>query len=71
MPIFSFLYDNFCKCEGILKEIWFGIANGQILSMLTELSAQSNTIMAGYYSSRFLLIQYYYFSEKNKTWHFM
>ena len=42
MPIFSFLDDNLCKCQGILtilgtcvdvKEIWFRIANGQILSM--------------------------------------
>ena len=42
MPIFSFQDDNLCKCQGILtklgtcidiKEIWFGIANGQILSM--------------------------------------
>ena len=40
-PIFSFLDDNLSKCEGNLtklpiyidiKEIWFGIANGQILS---------------------------------------
>ena len=40
-PIFSFP-DNFSKCQGILtklctcmdiKEIWFGIANGQISSM--------------------------------------
>ena len=42
MPIFLFLDDNLCKCQGILtklgtcihiKEIWFGIANGQISSM--------------------------------------
>ena len=41
-PIFSFLDDNLCKFQGILnklhtcidiKEIWFGINNGQILSM--------------------------------------
>ena len=41
-PIFSFPDDNFCKCQGILtklgtciyiKEIWFGIADGQISSM--------------------------------------
>ena len=40
--IFSFPDDNLCKCQGILtklgtcidiKEIWFGIANGQILSI--------------------------------------
>ena len=39
MPIFSFLDDNLSKYQGILtkpakciniKEIWFGIANGQI-----------------------------------------
>ena len=40
-PIFSFLDDNLSKLQGILtklaiyidiKEIWFGIANGKILS---------------------------------------
>ena len=42
MPIFWFADNNLCKCQGILtklgtcidiKEIWFLIANGQILSM--------------------------------------
>ena len=42
MPIFLFPDDNLCKCQGILiklgtcidiKEIWFGIVNGQILSV--------------------------------------
>ena len=41
MPIFSFLDDNLSKKQGILtklaiyidiKEIWYGIANGQISS---------------------------------------
>ena len=41
-PIFLFQDDILSKCQGILtrlgtfidiKEIWFGIANGQILSM--------------------------------------
>ena len=41
-PIFSFPEDNLSKCQGIftklgtctdMKEILFGIANGQILSM--------------------------------------
>ena len=41
-PIFSFPEDNLSKCQGILtrlgtcidmKEIWFGIANGQISLM--------------------------------------
>ena len=36
-------------------EIWFRIANGQILSNFTELSAP-DTIMAGYYSLTFLLL---------------
>ena len=40
-PLFSFLDYNFSKLQGIftklaicidIKEIWFGIANGQILS---------------------------------------
>ena len=42
MPIFLFLGNNLCKCQGILtklctcidiKEIWLGIANGQISSV--------------------------------------
>ena len=42
MPVFSFLFDNLSKCQGILtklgtcidiKEIWCRIANGQILSV--------------------------------------
>ena len=42
MPIYLFTDDNLSKCQRILtklgtcidiKEIWFGIANGQILSM--------------------------------------
>ena len=44
-PIFSFLDDNLSNCQGILtklgtctcndiKEIWFAIANRQILSIL-------------------------------------
>ena len=41
MPIFLFPDDNLSKCRGMLtklgtcvdKEIWFGVANGQILSM--------------------------------------
>ena len=49
MPIFSFPDDNLCKCQGILtklgtcidiKEIWFGIANGQILSMFDRVICQ-------------------------------
>ena len=41
-PIFAFPDDNLSKCRGILtkrgacfdiKNIWFGIANGQISSM--------------------------------------
>ena len=40
-PIFSFLEDNLCKCQGILTKlgtcidikIWFGIADGQISSI--------------------------------------
>ena len=43
--------DNLSKCQEILtklgidiKKIWFGIANGQILSIFV-----CNTIMLGYY----------------------
>ena len=47
MPIFSFPDDNLSKCQGILtklgtcidiKEIWFGIANGQILSIFDRIN---------------------------------
>ena len=43
MSIFSFSSDNLSKCQGILtklgtcidmKEIWFGIAYGQISSLI-------------------------------------
>ena len=43
--IFSFPDDNLCKCQGILtklgtcidiKEIWFGIATGEISSMFNK-----------------------------------
>ena len=62
MPIFSFPDDNLSKCQGILtklnvcidmKEIWFGITNGEISPTLTELSAR-DTMMVGYYSLMFL-----------------
>ena len=45
MPIFLFPDDNLSKCQGILtklgtwinmKEIWFGIANWQIWSMIDK-----------------------------------
>ena len=60
--IFSFPDDNMSKCQGILtkldtfidiKEIWFGIADGQISSTF-ELSAR-DTIMTEYYRFMFLL----------------
>ena len=44
-PIFSLPDDNLCKCQGILtklgtcidiKEIWFGIANGQTSSIIDK-----------------------------------
>ena len=44
-PIFSFPDDNLCKCQGIvtklgtcidIKEIWFGIATGEISSMFDK-----------------------------------
>ena len=59
---FSFPDDNLSKHQWIftklgmcidIMEIWYGIANGQILSNFTELSA-CDTIMAGYYSLMFL-----------------
>ena len=39
-----------------MKEIWFGIANGQILSMFDRVICPCNTIMAGYYSLTFLFV---------------
>ena len=59
MPIFSFPDNNLSKCQGILtklgtcidmKEVWFLIANEQILSMFGRVICLRNTIMAGYYS---------------------
>ena len=46
-PVFSFPDDNVSKCQGILtrvgtcidiKEIWFGITNGQILPMFDRVT---------------------------------
>ena len=59
MPIFSFQDNNLSKCQGILtkldtcidiKEIWFGIANGQISSIFDREK------MAGYYRFTFLFL---------------
>ena len=59
-PIFSFPDNNLSKCQGSLtkfgiciwiKDILFGNANGQISTILTELSAR-DTIVAGYYRLR-------------------
>ena len=74
MPIFSFRDDNLSKCQGILpnlvyalilrrkkiKEIWFGIANGQISSILTDLYDR-NTMMVGYYRFTFLFHFIFFF----------
>ena len=66
MSVFSFPDDNLskyqwiftklgtCMCIDIVK-IWFGIANGQISQLLTQLSAH-HKIMAGYYSFTFLFL---------------
>ena len=61
-PIFSFPNVNFSKeiltklgTSIDMKEIWFGIANGQISSMFDRVIFPRNTIMAGYYSLTFLL----------------
>ena len=72
MPIFSFLADNLCKCQGILtklgtcidiKEIWFGIANGQISSMFDRVMCPRHN-MVGYYSLTFLFL----FLHENMLW---
>ena len=50
-PIFSFPNNYLCKCQGIvtklgtcidIKEIWFGIANGQISSMFERVICQQH-----------------------------
>ena len=63
-PIFSFLHNNLCKCQGILHKLGTCIdikeRSGLVLLMgkfyecLTELSA-GNTVVAGYYTLKFLL----------------
>ena len=63
--IFVFRTITLGKCQGILtklgtcldiKEIWFRIAYGQILSILTELSAHDK-IIAGYHSLTLLFFR--------------
>ena len=58
-----FFFDNLSKCQWSfaklyvcieIVEIWFGIANGQVLSILTRSSAR-DMIVAGYYRFAFLL----------------
>ena len=55
--VFLFLDDNMSKCQWIftklgiyidIGEIWFGIANGQILLFLTELCARNLSIFSFY-----------------------
>ena len=43
-----------------ITEIWFGIANGQISSILTELSAR-NKIIAEYYRLFFFFFFFFFF----------
>ena len=67
MPIFSFLDDNLCKCQGIftnlvhaliLRRSGVGLLMDKFRQCLTELSVR-DTIMAGYYSLTFLFNQAY------------
>ena len=52
--VFSFPHDNLSKCRVFFKlgvfigivEIWFGIVNGQISSILTELSARDTSLFS-------------------------
>ena len=53
VSVFSFLFDNLSKYQWIftklgmcivILEIWFGIANGQISSILTEFSAHHTSV---------------------------
>ena len=61
-PIFSFPDDNLSKCQGILTKlgtridikIWFGIANGKILSMFDRVICPRHN-NDGYFSLTFLL----------------
>ena len=80
-PCFLFPYYIFIKYQWIftkldmcidIVEIWFGIANGQILStfdrvicqLLTELSAR-HMIVAGYYHFTFLILKVFSFDESS------
>ena len=61
-PIFSFPDNNLSKSQGILtklgtcidmKEVWFGIANGQMSSMFDRVICPRHD-NGGYYSLTFL-----------------
>ena len=71
-PIFSFLVDNLSNCQGILtklntcidiniKEVWFGIANEQILSVF-DIVIYTGHDNGGDYRCTFLLYQINYHS---------
>ena len=60
--VFSFPDDNLSECQWIctklvmcieIVEIWFGIGNCKISSILTQLSARAMTVV-GYYRFLFL-----------------
>ena len=65
-PIFSFPDDNLSKRQWIvtklgtcidMKEIWFGIANGEISSKFDRVIAPQH-VNGGYYSLTFLIFIY-------------
>ena len=62
-PVFTFQDDNLSKCQGILtkldtcidmKEIWFGIADGKILSMSDRVICPRHNNVVWYSSLTFL-----------------
>ena len=78
-PYFHFPDDNLSKCEGILtklgymhhiKEIWFGIAYGQILSMFDRVICPQHDNGRVLYFNIFICYYILFFRE-NKAWCFM
>ena len=69
-PIFSFPDNNLSKCQGILtkpgmcidiKEIWFGIANGQISSMSDRVICQRHDNGRVFLLNVFIYLFFIYF----------
>ena len=65
-PIFSFPDDNLSKCQKMIltklgtcinkKEIWFGVANGQISSVFDKFLRQDNSGVLLFYVYIYLFL---------------